>query len=146
MISFRDITEKNFYKILGMKLPSGAYCAQNVYSLAEAWLYKNAKPYGIYKDEDLVGFIMFDDSYEERELGIWRLMIAPEFQNKGLGSEVLQKILNDPEIREKYDYVYLFCVPENEHAMHVYEKAGFYKTGIIEDDEMLMRYDFKKQA
>lgn len=75
MIEFKDINQETFYQLIDMKLPQESYCAPNVYSLAEAWLYKeNAKPYAIFNDHILVGFIMFDVDYNEREIGIWRML------------------------------------------------------------------------
>lgn len=144
MIEFKEINQDNFYDVINMKLPTGTYCAQNVYSLAEAWLYgENAKPYAIYDDHKLVGFIMFDVDYDERELGIWRMMFAPEHQNKGLGYETMKKIISEYSKCQKFDYIYLFCSPQNKPALHLYKKVGFYETGEIEEDEIVMRYDFK---
>lgn len=143
MIEFREITANNFKDIVNMKLPENKFVAPNVYSLAQAWLFPNfARPYAIYNDGTLIGFIMFDVDYEERELGIWRLMIAQEHQNQGFGYQVLQKVISEWD-REKFDYIHLSCVPENAKALHLYKKVGFRETGEMDGDELVMVYDGK---
>lgn len=75
MVSLKEINESNFKTIVGMKLneEQSKYVASNVYSLAEAWLYSEiAKPYAIYNDEEVIGFIMLDWNEKERKCGIWR--------------------------------------------------------------------------
>ncbi|ABX42584.1 hypothetical protein [Lachnoclostridium phytofermentans] len=77
MVSLKEVNEKNFRTIIGMKLneEQSKYVASNVYSLAQAWLYhEEAKPYAIYNDEEVIGFMMLDWDEKERECGIWRFM------------------------------------------------------------------------
>lgn len=74
MISFRKITEDNFTAIIQMKRPDGEkFVASNAYSLAQAWLYREAGdvwPFAIYNEETPVGFMMLDEDLEERCLVI----------------------------------------------------------------------------
>ena len=53
MINFKKITEENFDAIIKMKRPEGeGYVASNVYSLAQAWLYRDAEdvyPFALYE-------------------------------------------------------------------------------------------------
>ena len=85
MVSLKEINEDNFRAVVGMKLEGeqSKYVASNVYSLAQAWLYPEAKPYAIYKEEEIVGFMMLDWDEKERECGIWRFMITNDQQGKG---------------------------------------------------------------
>ena len=97
MICFREITEENFKAIVQMKRPDGeGFVASNVYSLAQAWLYRDANdvyPFAIYDDETPVGFMMLDEDVEERCLIIWRIMFPVEYQNKGYGTQAIEKII-----------------------------------------------------
>ncbi|HJE20429.1 MAG TPA: GNAT family N-acetyltransferase [Aliicoccus persicus] len=143
MIQFRTIDEDNFYDVIGMELENDDFVASNVYSLAEAWLSKgDMMPYAIYNEETLVGFIMLEKNYKDGGLGILRMMIAEEHQNKGFGSKCIEHVLQNPEYREAYDFSYIYLVPENERANFVYKRAGFYDTGEIEEGELVFRYDF----
>lgn len=142
MIQFKSIDEDNFYDVIEMKLPDTEFVAENVYSLAEAWLSKgDMMPYAIYNDDTLVGFIMLEKNYKTGGLGILRMMIAEEHQNKGYGKESLKLVMNNPEHYEDYDFIYLYVVSENERATYVYKKAGFYETGEVEEGENVLRYD-----
>ena len=102
-----------------------------------------ARPFGIYADEKLVGFCMFafapqaedpDDRY-----WLWRFMIDKSEQGKGYGQAALQEIIRYFKDNGA-DRLFLSTEPENELGLHIYQKAGFRKTGIIDDDEaVLMR-------
>ncbi len=120
MINFRKITEENFKTIIDMKRPNNEYfVASNTYSLAQAWLYRDANdvyPFAIYNDDEAVGFMMLDEDLEERCLIIWRIM----FPEKNEGD----------------------CAPSNKRARHIYEKIGFRDTGEIENGENIFRLDF----
>ncbi len=100
-----------------------------------------ARPFAIYAEDKLVGFIQIvfapeaedpDDRY-----WIWRYMIDKDEQGKGYGQAALEEII-------KYfrdggaDNIYLSTEPENVVGLHVYHKAGFKDTGEMNDDEMIL--------
>lgn len=147
MVSFRRITEENFDAIIKMKRPDGeGYVASNAYSLAQAWLYRDANdvyPFAIYDDEEPVGFMLLDEDLEERCLVIWRIMFPVEYQNKGFGTKAIEKIVQMAKESGKYDFMIIDYVPENKIAGHVYEKVGFKPTGEISNGEIVMRLDFE---
>ena len=90
-----------------------------------------ARPFAIYADEKLVGE---DDRY-----WLWRFMIDKNEQDKGYGQAALQEIIK--YFKENCaDRLLLSTEPENERGLHVYHKAGFRETGLIDNDEaVLMR-------
>ena len=147
MIHFRKITEENFSAVVSMKRPEEEhFVASNVYSLAQAWLYKDANdvyPFAIYHDDILVGFMMLDEDLEERCLMIWRIMFPIEYQNKGYGTQAIQQIIQLAKASGKYDSMILDYVPGNDIAGHVYEKLGFKPTGEISNDEVVMKLELK---
>lgn len=61
MLHFKNITEDNFDAVINMKRPEGEnYLASNEYSLAQAWLYREANdvyPFAIYEDDIPAGFL-----------------------------------------------------------------------------------------
>ena len=145
MIQFRAITEDNFDQIVQMKRPEGeTFVAANVYSLAQAWLFRQAGdvyPFAIYEEDKLVGFMMLDEDLEERCLVIWRIMFPVEHQNRGYGTQAVREIVRLAGESGKYDFLILDYAPENEIARHVYEKLGFQPTGEINNGEIEMRLD-----
>lgn len=143
VINFRAITEENFHAIIGMKRPDGEnFVASNLYSLAQAWLYREANdvyPFAIYHEDVPVGFMMLDEDLEERTITIWRIMFPPEHQGKGYGTEALTKIIELMRKSGKYDSVIIDYVQGNEIAEHVYEKVGFSKSDqIVNGNEVQM--------
>ena len=102
-----------------------------------------ARPFAIYADEKLVGFCMFafdpEEEDEDDRFWLWRFMIDQSEQGKGYGQAALQEIIK--YFKENgADRLFLSTEPENETGLHVYHKAGFRETGIIDNDEaVLMR-------
>lgn len=139
-ITLRAITEENFRAVVDMKLPPEQhFVAPNVLSLAQAWLHREeARPFAVYDGDTLVGFLMLDWDEAARELGIWRLMIAPEFQGCGRGQETVRRVIEMGRASGKFDTLYLDYVPDNQVGEHIYTKLGFRPTGEIEDGEIVM--------
>ena len=102
-----------------------------------------ARPFAIYADENLVGFCMFafnpEDEDEDDRYWLWRFMIDQTEQGKGYGQAALAEIVRYFKTNGA-DRLFLSTEPENERGLHLYHKAGFRETGIIDDDEaVLMR-------
>ena len=100
-----------------------------------------ARPFAIYADDKLVGFCMFafdpEEEDEDDRYWLWRFMIDKNEQDKGYGQAALQEIIK--YFRDNgADRLFLSTEPENERGLHIYHKAGFRETGIIEDDEAVM--------
>ena len=145
MINFRAITEDNFDAIIRMKRPDDEhFVASNAYSLAQAWLYRDAGdvyPFAIYDDETPVGFMMLDEDLDEKCVIIWRIMFPVENQNKGYGTAAIREIIRLAKESGKYDFLLIDYVPDNKIAEHVYTKLGFRPTGKYEHGEYELRLD-----
>lgn len=143
MIRFCTINEDNFDAIIRMKRPDDEhFVAPNAYSLAQAWLYRDAGdvyPFAICSGETPVGFMMLDEDTEERCLIIWRIMFPPENQCKGYGTAAIREIIRLARESGKYDSLLLGCAPGNHIAEHVYRKLGFVPTGVNEHGENEMK-------
>lgn len=141
MLHLELVTESTFKKIVDMKLPPEQDCfvAPNVVSLAQAWLYyKNARPYAICNDNNVVGFIMLDWDEGERTVGIWRFMIAPEHQQKGYGRKAMETVIKLVREAGMIDLIHLSFVPNNKIAHDLYCSLGFRENGDVEDGEIVM--------
>jgi diamine N-acetyltransferase len=141
MIHLEEITEKNFRKVINLKVAPGQekFVAANLYSIAQAWLYYGeARPMVIMNDDEPVGFLMIDWDVEERTAGIWRFMIAAEHQRKGFGRAALLTALDMIKEANQFDLVHLSYVPGNTAARDLYYSVGFRESGEIDDDEIIM--------
>ena len=152
MINFRAITEDNFDEIIKMRNAAGErYVAQNSVSLAQCWLYRDngdVFPFAIYNDDEIVGFMLLEEDIDEEKLMLWRMMLwrmmLPEENcGRGYGTEAVRLIVKLAKESGRYRGIYLDCNEENRAAMHVYEKAGFERTGDINygDAEMAIIFN-----
>jgi len=145
MITLREITSDDMFDEcleLKVKKEQREHCASNTHSLAEAWLsYSTYRPFCIYKDETMVGFVMLDCDEAEKECGIWRIMIDEKYQGKGYGKEAMKIVLEDIKKNLVFEDIFLYVKPDNEIAIKIYKDLGFYIEGEIGeyvDGEYLM--------
>ncbi|MBR3763571.1 MAG: GNAT family N-acetyltransferase [Clostridia bacterium] len=147
MINFRAITEDNFDAIISMKRPDDEhFVASNAYSLAQAWLYRDAGdvyPFAVYNDDEPVGFMLLDEDLDEKCLIIWRIMFPAENQFRGYGTAAIREIIRLAGESGKYDFLLINYAPDNKIAEHVYTKLGFRPTGGFEHGEYELRLDLK---
>lgn len=142
------MTEENFGAIVSMRLPESqrGFVAENAVSLAQAWLYRGEDdvfPCAIYADEALVGFLMAEIDREEREFILWRIVIAPQAQGHGYGTEAVKRAVELARASGRFDFATVDYKVGNEAARRAYEKAGFADTGEIRNgDEHVMRLTF----
>ena len=86
--------------------------------------------YGFEEDGVLAGYGLLTRSYctERGGLCVWieDLYIAPDYRGRGIGRAFLEfaEAQNPGAVRLRLE-----AEPENEHAMHVYQKAGFTQLG-----------------
>lgn len=139
-VELRPVDKDNFDEIV--RMPRQDHVAENVRSLAQAWLYPTLRPRAIYADGKLAGFCMSgvnDDADDPADRGVpWivRMYVLPDLHGRGIGSAAVRLLV--AEIRRDYPKaarVRLSTHPENAHAIDVYLKAGFRDTGILEDGE-----------
>ena len=91
-ISLRTITEDNFIEAFNLKLANGQerFVSHPIRSLAQAYVYRNqCQPFGIYKDDTMIGYVMVIYDYDIPEYDIWHMMIDESNQGKGYGSIAL---------------------------------------------------------
>ena len=120
-----------------------SFCAPNDRSLEQAAENPEiARPFAVYADDKLVGFCMFawDSEAEDPEdrYWLWRFMIDKSEQGKGCGQAALAAIIQYFKDHGA-DRIFLSTEPENECGLHIYHKAGFQDTGIIDDGEAVLK-------
>lgn len=141
MVNLRKITEDNFLDAFQLQLAAGqeAYVSHPIRSLAQAYVYRDqCQPFGIYDDEEMVGYVMVIYDYDIPEYDIWHMMIDAKKQGAGYGSAALDQVLEYIKTKPfgDSDKVTLTCNRENFHALRLYHKAGFTETGVEDEDEI----------
>ena len=141
MIDLRKITEENFFDAFNLKLGEGQeqYVSHPIRSLAQAYVYREqCQPFGIYNDDEMVGYVMVIYDYDVPEYDIWHMMIDESAQGRGYGGAALDRVLD--YIRTKplgpSDRVALTCSRDNPIARRPYESKGFRATGVEDEEEI----------
>ncbi|UCZ51540.1 GNAT family N-acetyltransferase [Bacillus shivajii] len=143
-ISIQELTMKNMYKCLKLKLTEDQVdrIAPNVYSIAESKVDPHFTPYAIHLDEEVIGFVMTENDpneIDERKYWIPRFMIDVSYQRKGYGKEALQQVIDMLKRNEDCHYIGLSTEPDNYSALRFYESLGFVNTGeLLEESEVIL--------
>jgi RimJ/RimL family protein N-acetyltransferase len=99
----------------------------------------NDKYFGIFIDDELVGFYMlrgFDEGYEVPSYGVW---ISEKFSGLGLSKLTLQHAITFCKVNS-IKIIMLKVHPENIIAKNIYENFGFKQEGFDERNSNLIYY------
>ena len=142
-ITLKKIDESNFIDCFHLQLGEGQerFVSHPIRSLAQAYVYYGqCTPFGIYHEDQMVGYVMVIYDYDEEAYNLWHLMIDAAKQNRGYGKAAVQCCLD--YIRTKpfgtSNEIKLTCHEENEAALHLYRSFGFRPTGERDEDEIEM--------
>lgn len=143
-LKLKRIDESNFVECFNLKLgkDQDKFVSHPIRSLAQAYVYYNqCTPFGIYKDNVMVGYVMVIYDYDEEMYNIWHMMIDEKYQNNGYGTKALELCLEYIKSKPfgKSNDVVLTCSMENNHGIHIYNKLGFKEIDKCEDDEIMMK-------
>ena len=140
-ITLKKIDETNFLDCFNLKLAAGQerYVSNPIRSLAQAYVYYNqCVPFGIYAEEQMVGYVMVIYDYDEEVYNIWHMMVDTAFQGNGYGKCALQEVLRYIASKPfgNSNTVLITCNPQNEVAYSLYRQIGFTETGKSDEDEV----------
>lgn len=140
------VNEKNFAEIIGLKTKAEkqGYVDSALYSIAECFVDKNhMEAFGIYNDKEIYGFVSI---YFEGNFGqIINFFIEDDYQNKGYGGKIVEKLLGTFIDTYKVDTVSVGVHEENIKAFNFWKKLGFIDTGNTEGDYRYLRKPLKRK-
>lgn len=133
-INFKEIDKSNYNICINLKVGDHQkdYVASNAISLVQAFYEEELYPIGIYDNEEMVGFILYDYDKELEGWSFSRFMIDINHQNKGYGSKALEKFLEFFHNKYEEENLYTSVEIDNKVAMKLYEKYGFNKKDSFE--------------
>lgn len=138
-----DDTNKNDVVFLEVAESQKQFISSNIDSLKEAT--KNntvARPFAIYADDKIVGFVMFafDVEYEDPKdrYWLWRFMIDKNLQGRGYGSASMEKIIEYFR-NNGAGYIKLSTKENNVAALSLYRKFGFEENGELNGEEIVLQ-------
>ena len=142
-VTLKCITEDNFLEAFRLKLRKDQeeFVSHPIRSLAQAYVYRNqCQPFGIYQDEEMVGYVMVIYDYDVPEYDIWHMMIDETRQGKGYGKEALKRVLEYIATKPfgESNRVVLTCNQQNIPGLRLYRSLGFQETGNVDEDAIEM--------
>lgn len=133
-IEFKPIDRTNYKECIQLSLneEQGKFVAPNIFSLVQAAYEPNLYPLGVYHENKMVGFILYDFDDVLNGWSMSRFMIDVNWQNKGIGKSALQAFLDF--FTNKYGHLQLYtsAAVDNQIAATLYEKLGFIKKEVFE--------------
>lgn len=127
MITFREIDKHNYSECICLKVKDSQqqFVADNARSLVEAGFEEGLYTRGIYRDDVMVGFLLFDYDPEIPGWSLSRFMIGQQYQGQGLGKEAVREFLHYLKEQMGIGELYVSVELENTAAHDLYEKLGF---------------------
>lgn len=84
----------------------------------------------LFKNNDHeIGHVWFAKESNEKKVFIYDILIKPEFQNQGLGTETMGLIMIKAR-KLGFEKIGLHVFGHNQRALHVYQKVGFIPVDI----------------
>lgn len=140
MITLREVDRDNYEACIALELEPGqkGNLTTNAISIAQSKFELHFRPRAIYKDNEVVGFLVYchEDDPEDLELyWLFRFMFDRRHQNHGYASTALQLLVN--EVRALGGRrLHTMHKPNNVHAASAYKKFGFSDIGFLDDGDV----------
>lgn len=133
-MEFRKIDRSNYWDCMSLVVDDSQqyFVADNKQSLVEAAFEDNLYTLGIFHEETMVGFLMYD--YDDTFPG-WsmsRFMIGKQYQGNGYGKRAVLEFLAYFKRMHNADKIYISVSLENTVARKMYSDIGFKEIKEIE--------------
>jgi len=140
-VTMRPITRNNLWAVVELKLHprQEKFVADNIDSIANAYVEPTFVPLAVYTGDELVGFAMYGQHPHTGAWWVIRLMIDREHQGKGYGRAAMEAVIAMMADRVGCEEIVTSFNPANAVALGLYTSLGFQPTGEIEDGEPLVR-------
>ena len=133
-MEFREIDKSNYWDCMALTIGDNqeGFVADNKQSLVEAAYEDGLYTLGIYLEETMIGFILYN--YDETFPG-WsmsRFMIGKQFQGKGYGKQAAIAFFEYFKTKHNADKLYISVSLEKILARKMYSSIGFAEIKEVE--------------
>ncbi|WP_010651888.1 GNAT family N-acetyltransferase [Oceanobacillus massiliensis] len=127
-----ELNAENWYECCELEVSEEQreYIEPNAISIAQSKFEPTLKPYAIYAEEKVVGFLMYNSVQEE--LGgywVYRIMVDKKYQGNGIGKAATKLMIEEMEKLSDAKKVVVGYHPENLGAHNLYASLGFIDNG-----------------
>lgn len=127
-----ELNAENWYDCCELEVSKEQqeYIEPNATSIAQSKFELTLKPYAIYAEERVVGFLMYNSVPEELD-GYWvyRIMVDKQFQGKGIGKAATKLMMSEMAISLNAKKIVVGYHPNNLGAHNLYASLGFIDDG-----------------
>lgn len=133
-MEFRAIDRSNYWACMLLTVEDGQqdFVADNKQSLIEAAYEEGLHPLGIYQDETMVGFVLYDYDKDIPGWSMSRFMIGRQFQGKGYGTQAVKAFFDHMKKNHGAEKLYISVSLENAVARKMYAGLGFEEVQEVE--------------
>lgn len=133
-MEFRKIDKSNYWQCMALTIDESQkyFVADNKQSLVEASFEDGLYTLGVYNEDKMIGFILYD--YDETFPG-WsmsRFMIDKNYQGKGYGKQAVLEFLEYFKEKHNAGEIYISVSLDNKIARKMYLDIGFEEIKKIE--------------
>ncbi|TKI48120.1 GNAT family N-acetyltransferase [Lysinibacillus tabacifolii] len=127
-----ELNAENWYDCCELEVSpeQKKFMESNAISIAQSKFEPTLKPYAIYDNEKVVGFLMYNSVQEELD-GYWiyRIMVDKTFQGNGIGKVATALMLSEMAKLPNAKKIIVGYHPKNLEAHHLYTSLGFMDEG-----------------
>ena len=133
-MEFRKIDASNYWDCMTLTVDASQanFVADNKQSLVEAAYEQGLYPMGIYQDETMVGFVLYDYDDSIPGWSMSRFMIGRQFQGKGYGKQAVKAFFTHMKQNHGAEKLYISVSLENAVARKMYAGLGFEEVQEVE--------------
>jgi len=127
-----ELNEDNWYDCCELEVSKEQleYIEPNAISIAQSKFELTLKPYAIYAEGKVAGFLMYNSVKEELD-GYWvyRIMVDKKFQGKGIGKAATKLMMSEMAKSLNAKKIIVGYHPKNLRAHNLYASLGFIDNG-----------------
>jgi diamine N-acetyltransferase len=159
-VELRDIvTPQDRAAALAIELAPGQdrFVASVAESFEDAVTYAHAEPrfWTINVGDEVVGFVMISDNIPSNRLAadpmlvgpyfLWRLLIDRRHQRRGYGTAAIDAVVRYLRDRPGADVLFVSAGQGPGSPQPFYERYGFVPTGVVLENEVILRLDLQRE-
>jgi diamine N-acetyltransferase len=131
-VKIEELNAENWYEccVLEVSDEQRNFIEPNAISIAQSKFESTLKPYAIYFEDKIVGFLMFNSVSEELD-GYWiyRIMVEQNYQGRGIGKAATKLMISEMAKLPNANKLVVGYHPENQGAHKLYHSLGFIDEG-----------------
>ena len=145
-MKFRKINKYNYWECIELEVNENQleFIVDNKQSLIESLYEDNLYVLGIYQEETMVGFLMYDYDDIALEWSLCRFMIGKQYQGKGYGKKALSEFCIYLKRKYRVNKIYTEISLGNEIACKLFSELGFRDVNKSEYTVLKKRYMVKE--